>query len=52
MYIYQTNQTKQEAENISKLTTIKKNLTCEANFLMDFLEQCVVNYYGDNTIAK
>ena len=40
----------QEAEVAWKLTTNKKNLTCESNFWIDF--GTMNNYYGDNTIAK
>ena len=37
---------KQEAEEAWKLTTIKNQI-----FEL-ILEQCIANYYGDNTIAK
>ena len=45
------NKRKQEAGVAWKLTTIKKNLTSDSNFELT-LKQCVVNYYGDKTIAK
>ena len=41
---------RQEAEAAWKLTSIKKNLTCESNFWIDF-RTMVANYYGDNTIV-
>ena len=43
----------QEAESAWKLTTIVLRKTLHVNQIFELiLEQCVANYYGDNTIAK
>ena len=45
-------QIKQEAEAAWKLTIIKKKLYTVNQIFELILEQCVANYYGDNTIGK
>ena len=42
---------KQEAEALENSQLLRQNLTCQSNFEL-ILEQCVANYYGDNTIVK